>query len=45
MRNNSDKYMRMQLANQGSSMSYVVEPVPLELIPEELRVSLLVGQR
>ena len=45
MRNNSDKYMRMQLANQGSSMSYVVEPVPLELIPEELRVPLLVGQR
>jgi len=26
-------------------MSYVVEPVPLELIPEELRVPLLVGQR
>lgn len=45
MRNNSDKYMRMQLANQGSSMSYVVEPVALELIPEELRVPLLVGQR
>ena len=45
IRNNSDKYMRKQLANQGSSMSYVVEPVPLELIPEELRVPLLIGQR
>jgi hypothetical protein len=45
LRNNSDRYKRMQLANQGSSMSYVVEPVALELIPEELRVPLLVGQR
>lgn len=45
IRNNSDRYKRMQLANQGSSMSYVVEPVTLELIPEELRVPLLLGQR
>jgi len=45
IRNNSDRYKRLQLANQGSGMSYVVEPVPLELIPEELRVPLLVGQR
>jgi len=38
MRNNSDRYMRLQLANQGSGLTYVVEPVTLELIPEELRV-------
>jgi hypothetical protein len=41
MRNNSDRYMRLQLANQGSGLTYVVEPVTIELIPEELRTNLL----
>lgn len=41
MRNNSDKYMRMQLANQGSGLTYVVETVTIELIPEDLGTLLL----
>ncbi len=45
IRNNSDSYKRLQLANQGIGVSFVVEHVPLELIPEVLRVPLLVGQR
>jgi hypothetical protein len=41
MQNSRDKYMRLQLANQGSGLTYVVEPVTIELIPEELRTNLL----
>lgn len=45
VRNNNKRYRRQLAANNSSISSFVVVPVELEEIPEELRAPLLVGQR